>query len=358
MSRRLAMAVGPMILVLTGCGDDFGASPAGTSEASLPPAATEFLVVTDDQLPIDGESVEDGSDYELTTPAGTLTLTMTGTLTSVPAALAEPVPGESGTGSPTSGESAELRPADGYRFLAAEFLVEIDEGIGASTVPPEVSLAVDRQTIGDLVGVYEEGRNEGTIGVSVPEDAEAIELVVDYEGLTQTLDFQTGERISTSAGAYYDGANDRIDPTSANQIETTTTVPYTDAAGDPGECVITVTGSVATAHRVPWLEGYGWSPDGSSWIAVELSAFGTTDQCTNSPAFFVPAETPQFFSLVTSTDEPLPLVTELDELLVFQVPEDELTVSLRVTVFGEVLGAVPDVIPVTVAPVDIVLDFT
>lgn len=357
MSKRVAMAVGASVMLMSACGGDAVSPDERTAEPALPPAAAEYLVVTDNQLPIDGEGIAVNEDHRLTTPAGTLTLTTAGTLRSVPADLDESEPGQSGSESTPAATPEDLRPADGYQFMSAEFLVEVDSGIAVSSSTPNVSLAVDRATIGDLVGVYEDGRTEGTIVASVPEDAEEIELIVDFEGLTQTLDFRTGERTSTSAAAYYDGGNDRLDPTSENRIGATVTVPYT-GRGDPGECVITATGSVATAYRAPWLDGQGWAPDGFAWIAVELSAFDTADQCTNSSAFFVPAETREFFSLVTSVDEPLPLVMELDDLLVFQVPEDQLTVSLRVTVFGEVLGAEPDVIPVTLPPADIALDFT
>lgn len=346
--RWAAIAAASFVL-LAGCG---GGDALPDPAADLPAADSEYLTVTNRQLPIDGETVDVDLDHQLTIPSGTLTLRTAGTLASVPADLLGP-----DRSSPSGSGPSDLRPADGHHFQAAAFLVENDPDAAAPSSEPAVSVAVEGETVGDLTDVYVGGRAEGIIIVSVADDAEEISLLVAFEGLTQSLDLRTGERTSTGAAAYYDGAANRIDPVDGNRIEVSASVPYTDYNGAAEQCAITTTGSVVTAYRVPWLTGSSWAPDGSSWVAVELDSFEVGDQCSGVVGYFSPADTEQMLSLVIGDGQPIPVTTADGDVYVFEAPEGAVEVSLRVTVSGEVGGSQTAAAPVLLDPVDIALSF-
>lgn len=359
MRFRLCGILGIILLLIVGCSDDDmgGGQPA---ESALPAAAADLLVLTEGQLPIDGEDVESGSDFELTIPSGTLRLTYTGGLDSVPAevANANDSPSPQTEASPDSpSDSGNLRAADGHSFLAAEIVFETSQELGNSASLPSLSVAADRSTIGEVSNLDLTGRYEGALVISVPTSAEDIELAVDFAGLTQTLDLRTGERTSDAAEAYYDGGATRIDPSVGNRLDSTVTVPFPEVDFvDAGECVITATGSASTATRTPWLTDNGWAPEGSSWVTVELSGYSAEGECSTFLYSFRPADLVDSATLVAANGDVIQPTSGSEELMVFNSPASELSLTLHVAVVGEIRTGGSS-IPVALPPVDVVLDF-
>jgi len=353
---RFAGMLVALTLMLSACAED----PAASTDQNLAQADTELVAVTDAELRIEGGSVERQNNYRLTTPAGTLRLTKIGRLSSIPADLGQSA--GSTTAAPGSGsaqEPGDLRPADGYRLMAAEFLVETEPGIAASDGIPTVSLAVDRNTLGELIDVYVLGPNEGTIVASVPDGALSIELIVEFEGVAQSMDFMTGVRTSNNVNSYYDGGKAQIEVTSDNRIDVTTVAPYTASIDGDGECEIRVTGSVMTAYRYPWLDGLGWAPEGATWIAAGVSPLEIEDECTSFSVEFFPTQTAAFFTLFTAASpDPIPVGSQRNDLQIFQAPEDPHAMTLRVAVVGEISGAIQEALLVTLDPDDVPLDFS
>lgn len=174
-----------------------------------------------------------------------------------------------------------------------------DQLYPAPAVPPEWALDDDvpqprmwivggdeRFEIPD-VGLADDGSSAGASYVAVPReldpDADLI-LVVDYDGLRQTLDLRDRQLMAGPASAF-DGSLPEF--ASADCTPVVSTPLDSPFAPSQGRC------SLSTSVRTPHLLGLGWAPEGSVWAIVEvlLSVPGSwTDPVTGRSADYALAD--------------------------------------------------------------------
>jgi len=224
--------------------------PAPSSESAFSAWLTESPSLKDARSPASGKGI-------VITPTFTAEITSVGSLAEI------------GTGS-------ERKSAPkGERFVAAKVTFSSPPD---SAEPKGDGFSSDKNAPTDLVAQLRFGDKtqeivtpaispaEGavTLVAAVPVGAADIVLELTSGGLTQGLSLSTGERVSTVAQAYYDGAKSSV-PIAAGV--------YGESSKVMGDLEVTYTVQFTHAWRSPFSTRLGWAPAGQVYVTVPLEEF-------------------------------------------------------------------------------------
>lgn len=153
-------------------------------------------------------------------------------------------------------DQQQKTPADGEVFHAINYTYKPVD-VGYNQDPLKVTLTVDGETKALSAGLSK----EGTLLVSAPKD-DHIELNIQRDGLTQTIDFKNAERKTKDiAQAWYEPSEGKL--TDANVTLNATVDQYT------ATLKYTVKDAIRTAYDP--ADNLGWADNGKkAWVILKL----------------------------------------------------------------------------------------
>jgi hypothetical protein len=220
------------------------------------------------------------------------------------------------------------RPAEGERFVAVQLDSDVGEVIAASA--PEAAIQIGDDTPVPLPADSDTGSGSRGLIISVPEDVDAVDLVVTDKEIEQRLSLLTGEPAADNIAVLRRSNRDQALDASANMAF------HASAPGFvPGDFSVAVT--VRTV-RLLWFFGADGErrPDGRdrAWLVPETSFAWSAGLDAESEVSL----DPEFFTL-TLPDGTIVEATNLAEpgkvQIVFDVPADFTEGTL--TIGGQVL---------------------
>lgn len=198
-------------------------------------------------------------------------------------------------------------PADGEVFHAINYSYD-PVSTGYNEDPPKVTLTVDGETKTIPTGLTK----EGTLLVSASKDDD-IELNIQRDGVTQTIDFKNAERKTKDiAQAWYLPSEGKL--TDANVSLDTTVDQYT------ANLKYTVKDAVRTPYDA--ADNLGWADNGKkAWVIISI----TTPEWTISKDSLLKTNRESKISLKDSKGNSYPSVVSNDgdnATVAFEVPAD------------------------------------
>lgn len=188
---------------------------------------------------------------EIGLPTGVLTLGLTSRIDSV------------------STRSGSLTPASDVTMVGLTWSFEphpssdardaLLDGQDVQSLPRPTVVVIDGAEALPVPIVAQAGLSGGVvIGATEP-----VGIEVEYDGLTQTVDLDTGAVGAGPAGGLTDLG------------EATTTVLRACPARDfPPTAVLDNGCRVEAVHRLPYIDGLGWAPDSQTWLVVDARIEG------------------------------------------------------------------------------------
>jgi len=257
------------------------------------------------------------------------------------------------------GEAAPLHASVGTEFFAA--FVDPASVVGVADLSASL-------IVGDTETPLERLPTGGqTIAAVIPVDAE-VTLAVTDEDRTQRLSLRDGDRTDDVAG-FYIGKTESVDPDDYDGHGTVIA-----EAGNgylPASREVGITMAVETAQRSPWSAEHGWAEDGNVWISVPITGMSTdavwgfdTADDSHEPKLYWELREAELFALAPADGDPVSangkqtFVVDADAAytgsadteftpreirLWFQVPEDTVTATLRITPSGRLNAEWSDV---------------
>lgn len=224
------------LLALAGCTSD--------DDASVQVSAAQVEEVPATAVDVDSRAV-------IGVPTGVLTLGLTSGIDSV------------------STPSGSLTPASDVDLVGVTWSFEPFPGSDARDV---LLNGQDPQSLPSPTVVLIDGSDElavpvvaqaGASGGVVIGATDPVGLEVDYDGVTQTVDLDTG---AVGAGQA-EGLSDLSDATSA-------VLRACPARDFPTSAVLDHGCRVEAVHRLPYIDGLGWAPDSQTWLVVDARIKG------------------------------------------------------------------------------------
>lgn len=204
-------------------------------------------------------------------------------------------------------DQQQKSPADGEVFHAINYTYK-PVTAGYNEDPPKVTLTLDGETKTLSAGLSK----EGTLLVSAPKDDD-IELNIQRDGVTQTIDFKNAERKTKDiAQAWYEPSEGKLTDANvslnANVDQYTATLKYT------------VKDAVRTAYDP--AENLGWADNGKkAWVILDI----TTPEWTVSKDSLLKTNRESKISLKDAKGNSYPSVVSNDgdkAKVAFEVPVD------------------------------------
>jgi len=332
MTRRpfLLTAAVAVAVALTACGSD-DAQPAGADAATqaadpdLPAAPADLAGLTAVLGDPDLSPVAAGEGTGAHAPGLALQVTAVGYVPTIPVAAYEDLTGDRLPPADEDEAPTEVRPADGHVFAVATFdATDPQWALPGDDPRTTAHLRVQGSEVTRLFRTdYDGSRHTGTLVVSLPEDHDPADAVIELEtrDVLQTVSILDGTRVSTDVVHAYPGPRE-VTVESAEKFEAS----FDHWINGPA----TVQAEVVGAFATPYLDagrgqGDGWAAPGQHYVAVEVDWHITEN--TPSAETTVRAETAdgQVFQPI---NDPSSLVDAYANPAVFQLPLDVESVTV------------------------------
>lgn len=318
----------------TGCGSSGTAHSAAdgsdsTGSEADAQADPDFAGETSQSADADMTAWPEGDDAVLLAPGVELRLTKLGTADTLPAKVYQDVANGGGLSNKDGDEKpSEVAPADGQKFLVAEFESDDPEWEPDSGDVPETvaSLQLRSNEKADLFNTEERTMQGGTVVASVPEDAKSADasIRIDTDERTQTLSLLDGKRADTNVPQVCEAGTD-VEIGKVEEIEDTFE-DFTDEKQRVG-------GEVSEAFVTPYLDddhgGDGWATKGKMYLSVNVDwhmGGGATTEDRTTIQVKLPND-----STEPRVNDPSSLTDRFYKNAVFETPADttEATVAVN-----------------------------
>lgn len=324
--RTFIVPVTVLSVVLVGCSSspaESSDSPDSPSSAPSGPTATAPIDLAGmTNLSIEAEFEQVQSPSGLLAPGVDLQVTEVATLGSVSPAVYEDITGKEPVADepidPESDEKIEsVTAADGHQFFVAKFSSTDPQWEPRGEIPrTEGFLVVGGSELDRVLNTDDSTRYQGTIIVSLPQDAQAKDAVLEIEtqDKRQSISLVDGQRIDSQVPHVYESAQVTAEVTSADEIDE----GFIGWAKQDDR----VAGKVVGAYTAPWLgranRGSGWASPDKMYLSVEAEWRRVSATTFDKTSMYI--ELPDGDIIHPEND--INLGTTLKENAVFLVPVD------------------------------------
>ncbi len=314
-SAALSLSIG-----LAACGDG-----DGDPDEDLPVAEADLAGVSNVVRGVQTEPIEADDDTGVQAPGFAVDITASTMVRTLNVDAYEDITGDRPEAEEGEESPEEVRPADGYVFVVADYETSDPQWQPQDAAPgSEGRLVVDGAVVTSVLDSEESVRQSGTIVVSVPEDhdSESAVLEVETDGAVQTVSLVDGTRVETDVPQAYPGPVE-VEVADAERLDATFDHWIGGETAVQGEVV----GAIATPYLPREHGGDGWAAPDQRFVSVDVDWSLNESVTYDRTTMRLEAPDGTTFQLV---NKPRTLVDVFGDPAVFQVPADldELTVVI------------------------------